>query len=173
MKRLLGALAALILISAAPPPEPQPHWSPAQVERLIRWMSAAADEALTPMAADVPALRAVLDGGDSAATDRAATDAAVRLLTALRQGCCNASLRTGWNTSWTKPCLHWQGAAGRFHAAPAGRRAGAAGGGRRRAGTPRGRPRNADRDQPRPPPLPALRRGAPTRRRPRPPHPRS
>ncbi|MBN8832185.1 MAG: L,D-transpeptidase family protein [Sphingomonadales bacterium] len=107
MKRLLGALAALILISAAPPPEPQPHWSPAQVERLIRWMSAAADEALTPMAADVPALRAVLDGGDSAATDRAATDAAVRLLTALRQGCCNASLRTGWNIeetrSWPEP----------------------------------------------------------------------
>jgi murein L,D-transpeptidase YcbB/YkuD len=107
MKRLLSALAALMLIAAAPSSEPQPHWTRAQVERLIRWMNAAADEALTPMAADVPALRAVLESGDGDATDRAATNSAVRLLTALRQGCCNASLRTGWHIAedrtWPEP----------------------------------------------------------------------
>jgi len=100
MKKLL-ALIALVLMSAspapAPTPSPEPRWTRPQVERLIRWMSIAADEALTPMAADVPALRAAMNGDDPDGMSRAATGAAARLLTALREGCCNAALRGGWH----------------------------------------------------------------------------
>lgn len=98
MKKLL-VLLALMLMSAAPAraQSPEPRWTRAQVERLIRWMSGASDEGLASMAAEVPALRAVTDGGEPDAMNRVATDAAVRLLTAMRQGCCNAALHSGWH----------------------------------------------------------------------------
>lgn len=97
MTRFLRACAILFMVSAAAPPAPAVHWTQPQVERLIQWMNSAPDEALTSMAAEVTALRTALDGRDGEAVDRLATASAARLLTALRQGCCNAALRTGWH----------------------------------------------------------------------------
>ncbi|MCI4592455.1 L,D-transpeptidase family protein [Sphingobium sp. BYY-5] len=62
-------------------------------------MAAADAEGLGAVTADVPAVRAALTNADEASLDAVATAAAVRLLTAHRQGCCNAALRSGWHIS--------------------------------------------------------------------------
>jgi murein L,D-transpeptidase YcbB/YkuD len=89
-------LAGLLVASA---PVTKPHWARPQVERLIEWMTAADAEGLGAVTADVPAVRAALTDADATTLDAVATAAAIRLLTAHRQGCCNAALRTGWHIS--------------------------------------------------------------------------
>lgn len=97
MKRMLLLLLAGLLVASAP--APLPHWTHPQVERLLAWMTAADAEGLGAVTADVPAVRAALADADGVRLDAVASAAAVRLLTALRQGCCNAALRTGWHIS--------------------------------------------------------------------------
>jgi murein L,D-transpeptidase YcbB/YkuD len=97
MKRILFLLLAGLLVASAP--VTKPHWARPQVERLIEWMTAADAEGLGAVTADVPAVRAALTDADATTLDAVATAAAVRLLTAHRQGCCNAALRTGWHIS--------------------------------------------------------------------------
>jgi hypothetical protein len=113
MRRLLLLLVSLALVAAAPasaqPPAPSavPHWTRAQVQRLLEWTILAVDEGLGAVAPRTGALRDRLAGADPVALDEEATRIAIRLLTAYRDGCCNASLRTGWriapNTGWRDP----------------------------------------------------------------------
>ncbi len=95
MKGMLHLLLAGLL--AAPAAGAPPHWSRAQAERLMEWMDVAQDDALNVPPADAAAVRSALEEGDQDRLDTAATEAAGRLLTAHRQGCCNAALRTGWH----------------------------------------------------------------------------
>ena len=74
-----------------------PHWESRQAARLLEWLEAAADDGLGTVAPDIPAVRGALQSGDGQKLDTAATAAAIRLLRAHRNGCCNASLRTGWH----------------------------------------------------------------------------
>jgi len=97
MKRMILLLLAGLLVASAP--VTHPHWTRPQVERLIEWMTAADAEGLGAVTADVPAVRAALTDADGTTLDAVATAAAVRLLAAHRQGCCNAALRTGWHIS--------------------------------------------------------------------------
>ena len=91
MKTVLLLTLAAVLGTAAPP-----HWSTAQVDRLIVWMTNAGDDGLTRAAAEVPTLRALEASGDQAAIDAAATQSAEQLLSDHISGCGNASLRTHW-----------------------------------------------------------------------------
>ncbi|MBT2188367.1 L,D-transpeptidase family protein [Sphingobium nicotianae] len=99
MKRILLAFAALSLCAAAP--LPAPHWSHAQVERLIEWLVSAADDGLGSVTPEAALLRERIAAGDEASLDAEATRVAVRLVNAYRDGCCNASLRSGWRISPT------------------------------------------------------------------------
>lgn len=101
MKRLLVAFLALALTSAAPAPEGQ--WTQPQVERLIQWITTANEEGLAPAASDLPALRTAVASGDGERISRAATASATRLLTALREGCCNAALKKAWYIEQSQP----------------------------------------------------------------------
>lgn len=105
MKRFLSILAAFALIAASP--GPVPHWSQSQIERLNQWLLVAADEGLGSVTPETKTLREKRAGADMAALDAEATRIAVRLLNAYRDGCCNASLRTGWRIA----PLPWQDAA--------------------------------------------------------------
>ena len=97
MKRILFLLLAGLLVASAP--VTKPHWARPQVARLIEWMTTADAEGLGAVTADVPAVRAALTDADGTTLDAVATAAAVRLLAAHWQGCCNAALRTGWHIS--------------------------------------------------------------------------
>lgn len=95
-------LLALLLIVAPISPAfastaPTGHWTRPQVVRLLAWMTAAKDEGLGAVTAEVPALHAALAEQDQGQLDRLATASAVRLLNAYRHGCCNAALRTAWH----------------------------------------------------------------------------
>lgn len=100
---------ALLLVLAVAAPRsalaqpPTPHWTEAQVERLIQWLDFARDDALTFAASEVPKLRAAQAGNDHQKLDNAATDAAVKLLNGFYEGCCAASLRTGWHIKGDRP----------------------------------------------------------------------
>lgn len=96
-RAFLAFLLSLTIVGALRAQTAPPRWSGAQAHRLIQWLSTADAEGLgsvTPLAASIDA---ALRSGDAAALDVVATSAAVRLLDALRHGCCNASLRTGWH----------------------------------------------------------------------------
>jgi murein L,D-transpeptidase YcbB/YkuD len=95
MKRLLASLAACLLLAASP--SPSPHWTLPQAQRLVEWLSSAADDGLSPVSIDTAGVKAAIAAGEGSALDTSATAAAIRLLTAYRQGCCNASLRSGWH----------------------------------------------------------------------------
>jgi murein L,D-transpeptidase YcbB/YkuD len=93
-KRWFALLACFLLAATS---TTAPHWTTAQIDRLIARISAAGDEGLAPAAEDIAAIHEAAARADATALDRAATMAAVSLLTAYRDGCCNASLRTGWH----------------------------------------------------------------------------
>ncbi|ARR53412.1 L,D-transpeptidase [Rhizorhabdus wittichii DC-6] len=103
--KLFIAVLAASVAGAAACQTVLPHWSDAQASRLIDWLASADGEGLgsvTPLARNVEAVRRT---GDGTALDVAATAAALRLLDALRHGCCNASLRSGWNIAEEKGWL--------------------------------------------------------------------
>lgn len=103
MKHVLLVVGILILNSSALAQEVSaPHWSVSQVARLEAWLSSAADEGLGAVSPHATAVEAALRTGDPDGIDAAATDAAIELLEALRHGCCNASLRTGWHIGQDK-----------------------------------------------------------------------
>lgn len=80
-----------------------PHWTGAQVERLIQWLEYARDDALNIAASDIPALRKAQSTGDGTQLDTIATGSAHKLLRAFYDGCCAASLRTGWHITGDAP----------------------------------------------------------------------
>jgi murein L,D-transpeptidase YcbB/YkuD len=97
--RLMIRLLILFLFgtfSAAVQAEP-PHWQPRQVQRLLEWLDAAADDGLGPAAARASTVRDAMRQADSAKLDAAATEAAVHLVQAHRIGCCYSAPPPGWN----------------------------------------------------------------------------
>lgn len=96
--------ALLIAVGASPgvaAPEPAaavaaPHWSKGQLDRLGQWLDAAPGDALNGVAAESDRLRAARSRGDAEAVDIVATAAAVHLLDAHRNGCCERTSREGW-----------------------------------------------------------------------------
>tara|TARA_R110000782_G_scaffold78293_5_gene156033 strand:+ start:13071 stop:14207 length:1137 start_codon:yes stop_codon:yes gene_type:complete len=82
---------------------PVPHWTPAQVERLIAWLDFSRADALSIAASEVPKLREAQSAGDSARVDSIATGAAIKLLEGFYEGCCDASLKTGWHIDGDRP----------------------------------------------------------------------
>jgi murein L,D-transpeptidase YcbB/YkuD len=98
MKRIIFSLFAGLLIASSAAQAP-PHWTHAQVNRLIEWMSTADAEGLEGIAADLPAVRAALSTAGDVTLDTVATKAAIHLLNAHRDGCCHAALRAGWHIS--------------------------------------------------------------------------
>lgn len=93
------ALLLLLLLPIAPLAADAPHWRLDQAERLVEWLEAAQADGLAPVAAEAPAVRAAIAAGDARQLDERATAAAVRLVEAHRNGCCNAPLREGWRIS--------------------------------------------------------------------------
>lgn len=82
---------------------PPPHWTSTQVERLIQWLEFSRDDALGIATTEIPKLRATQRSNDGAQLDRVATEAAVKLLDSYYEGCCDASLRTGWRIASDRP----------------------------------------------------------------------
>lgn len=107
--RLFLAFFCLLVIANAPA---RPHWTGQQVDRLIEWLEASRNDGLNTASAEVPRLRAAQAGGDPARIDEAATGAALALLDDFRNGCCNASLRTGWHIDSDPPPLNPEAAIG-------------------------------------------------------------
>jgi len=106
MKHRLLSLFILFALAIAGPAHaqtPAPHWSAAQVERLIEWLNFARGDALHIADTEEPKLRAAQAGGDTAELDRVATAAAVKLLDGYYRGCCDASLRSGWHIAGDRP----------------------------------------------------------------------
>lgn len=99
------ALALIIAVSGFPSyaQSAAPRWEPAQVERLIEWLEFARDDALNIAASEVPKLRIAQAANDRSQIDRLATNAAMQLLEGFYQGCCDASLRTGWHIAGDRP----------------------------------------------------------------------
>lgn len=95
MKRLL-CFIFLCLAPATAKAQP-PHWQKDQISRLIEWLDAAKDDGLGPAASEAATVRDALRAADTLRLDAAATAAAIGLLRAHRNGCCNASLRSGWH----------------------------------------------------------------------------
>jgi len=95
MQRLL-CFIFLCLAPATAKAEP-PHWQKDQIARLIEWLDAAKDDGLGPAASEAVTVRDALQTADTQRLDSVATAAAVGLLRAHRNGCCNASLRAGWH----------------------------------------------------------------------------
>jgi len=89
---LFGAFSA---VAQAGPP----HWQPRQVQRLLEWLDAAADDGLAPAAARAGAVRDTMRQPDPAKLDAVATDAAVHLVEAHRIGCCYSAPPPGWDIS--------------------------------------------------------------------------
>ncbi len=96
-------LLALAVAGPARAQTPAPLWSAAQIERLIQWMDFARGDALLVANTEEPKLRAAQARGDAAELDRVATSAAVQLLDGYYQGCCDASLRSGWHIAGDRP----------------------------------------------------------------------
>lgn len=94
MPRPFLCLAALFLLANAPA---DPRWAGPQIDRLVQWLEASRNDGLNTASTEMPELIAARAGGDPARIDEAATTAARALLDDFRNGCCNASLRTGWH----------------------------------------------------------------------------
>lgn len=106
MKHWLLSVLILFALAVAGPVRaqaPAPLWNAAQVERLIQWLNFARGDALHVADAEEPKLRAAQAHGDAAELDRVATTAAVKLLDGYYQGCCDASLRSGWYIAGDRP----------------------------------------------------------------------
>lgn len=106
LRRLLLLLAYWFALAFSLPSfaqTPAPHWSPAQVERLIAWLDFSRADALNIAESEVPKLRMAQSAGDSAQIDRLATGAAEKLLDGFYRGCCDASLKTGWHIAGDRP----------------------------------------------------------------------
>lgn len=104
--RIFRALLLVVTVaggSSALAQADTPHWKQAQVERLIQWLDFARDDALTFAASEVRKLRAAQAANDPKKVDRVATAAAVKLLDGFYEGCCAASLRTGWHIKGDRP----------------------------------------------------------------------
>ena len=82
---------------------PPPHWTSMQVERLIQWLEFSRDDALRIATTEIPKLRATQRSNDGPQIDRLATEAAVKLLDGYYEGCCDASLRSGWRIASDRP----------------------------------------------------------------------
>ena len=80
-----------------------PHWSPAQVERLVAWLEFSRADALNIAATEIPKLRKAQSAADPVRLDSIATGAAVKLLDGYYEGCCDASLRNGWHIAGDRP----------------------------------------------------------------------
>lgn len=94
MKKSLSFLFVwFFALAAAPVP---PHWSKTQMDRLDQWLESSARDGLSTGAELQPALRQARRSGDESRADAQATRAALALLAAYRDGCCNAALRDGW-----------------------------------------------------------------------------
>jgi len=103
---LLPFLCLYASLAHAQPVEPQtPHWSEAQVERLVEWLEFSRDDALNISDDQIAAIRAAQESGDGGLVDGTATGAAKALLHGYRKGCCDASLRTGWRIKSDTPAL--------------------------------------------------------------------
>lgn len=106
MTHRLAFIVMLLTFAIAGPARaqaPTPHWSAAQVERLIQWLDFARGDALHIADAEGPRLRTAQARGNAAELDRAATTAAVKLLDGYYRGCCDASLRSGWHIEGDRP----------------------------------------------------------------------
>jgi murein L,D-transpeptidase YcbB/YkuD len=99
---MVFSLAFLFACPAFPQVQ-TPNWSPAQVERLIAWLDFARADALAIAESEIPKLRAAQASGDGTRLDQAATTAAIKLLDGFYEGCCDASLRTGWHIAGDRP----------------------------------------------------------------------
>lgn len=82
-----------------------PHWNEAQVKRLVEWLEFSRDDALNISDNQIAAIRMAQKSGDSGLVDDAATTAAKALLHGYREGCCDASLRTGWRIKSDTPAF--------------------------------------------------------------------
>lgn len=71
--------------------------------RLVEWLEFSRDDALRIATTEIPKLRAAQRSNDSAQLDRLATEAAVKLLDGYYEGCCDASLRSGWRITSDRP----------------------------------------------------------------------
>lgn len=91
------------IVTPAVAQDASPHWTEAQVERLIAWLDFARDDALSMAVTEIPKLRKAQTSGNAAQVDNAATTAAVRLLNGFYEGCCDASLRNGWKITGDRP----------------------------------------------------------------------
>lgn len=92
-------LVLLLILPIRPLAAETPHWRMDQAVRLAEWLEAADADGLSPSAAEAPALRAAIAAGDPRRLDESATAAAIHLVEAHRDGCCNAALRAGWHIS--------------------------------------------------------------------------
>jgi len=95
MKILLACLA--IILPSAAIAAPVVHWNEGQAARLIEWLEASRDDALSGGDQDAGQIRAAMARSDQAQLDELATASAIRLMRAHRDGCCNAALRDGWH----------------------------------------------------------------------------
>lgn len=92
-------LVLLLILPIRPLAAETPHWRMDQAVRLAEWLEAADADGLSPSTAEAPALRAAIAAGDPRRLDESATAAAIHLVEAHRDGCCNAALRAGWHIS--------------------------------------------------------------------------
>jgi murein L,D-transpeptidase YcbB/YkuD len=96
MKRVLLAMSAFALcVAAAPVEESVPAWSPANLAALERWVAMAPKDALPEPS--TKALDKAVTNLDTAATEKAATELALRLARTHLLGCASAGERKGWN----------------------------------------------------------------------------
>lgn len=93
MKKALLLVLSVLLVAASPPP----HWTHAQLDRLMAWMMASSDEGIAGISSKVPPLRQLIAAGDPVAVDALATSAAEELLSDHISGCCNRPLRAKWH----------------------------------------------------------------------------
>lgn len=94
---MLRSLGFFVSISVVAIPASAAHWQDVQAERLAQWLDAADNEALPPMHADARSLRAMIAAADIMRVDALATDRALRLAHALRNGAVSPELRQDWD----------------------------------------------------------------------------
>lgn len=95
MKALLTCIA--IIFSPAFLAAATPNWNDRQAGRLIEWLKASKDDALSEGDKDAEQIGRAVAAHDAVRLDELATASAVRLARAHRDGCCNAALREGWH----------------------------------------------------------------------------